>query len=897
MRNNTRVFLFSEAFKMLNGDDSLMREYLGGKGAGLAQMTNAGINVPPGLTITTKACVDFMNSENHLSEKLMEEVFEKLSIVETKIGRKLGNVSNPLLVSVRSGSRFSMPGMMDTILNLGLNDETLNGLIKLTSNERFALDSYRRFIQMFSDIVLGIPKDNFETALRKIKEKNKVNLDIDLNVSMLKEVVENYKKIVKEKTGKDFVQDVKIQLRLAVEAVFKSWNNPRAKYYRKINKIPDDIGTAVNIQSMVFGNMDNNSATGVAFTRNPANGEAEIYGEYLICAQGEDVVSGIRTPLPISRMKKDMPDVYRQFDDCAKKLESYYKDVQDIEFTVESGKLWVLQTRGAKRTAQAAVKIAVDFATNNLLTKEEALTRVDPSMLNQFLLRSFDIKAKEIAQNEGKLLATGLNASPGAAIGKIVFDPGESELLSKSGQKVILVRIETCPDDIHGIVPAQGILTSRGGMTSHAAVVARGMGKPCIVGCEMLKIDLENEEIKCNGHSLKKGDLVSIDGTTGQVFVGEIKTQEPKVSEELKILLKWADEIKRLGIRANADTPEDAKRAIEFGACGIGLCRTEHMFMQQERLPWVQKMIMATTTNEREEALNKLKPFQKHDFKEIFKIMDNLPVTIRLLDPPLHEFLPKYDELVSEISEKKTKKLNTDKEESLLRKVKQLSETNPMMGLRGCRLGISYPEINKMQVEAIFEAACELIKEKINVNVEIMIPLIGEANELKLVKDLLEQTAKEVMKKYDLKVNYKFGTMIEVPRAALTAYEVAEHAEFFSFGTNDLTQMTFAYSRDDAEGNFLSIYLKEKILNENPFEVLDIKGVGRLMKIAVDEGRERKPSLKIGICGEHGGEPKSISYAEEINLDYVSCSPYRIPIARLSAAQARIKTNKTYTTV
>ncbi len=896
MQKNGKVVLFSEAYKVLHGDDLLMREYLGGKGAGLAQMTNAGINVPPGLTINTKACVDFMNSENHLPERLMEEVFEKLSVIESIIGRRFGNASNPLLVSVRSGSRFSMPGMMDTILNLGLNDETLNGLIQLTSNERFALDSYRRFIQMFSDIVLGIPKENFENVLRKIKEKNKANSDIDLNVSMLKDVIENYKRIVKEKTGKDFIQDINVQLRLAVEAVFKSWNNPRAKYYRKLNRIPDDIGTAVNIQSMVFGNMDNDSATGVAFTRNPANGEPQIYGEYLICAQGEDVVSGIRTPLPIAQMKKDMPAVYRQFVDCAKKLESYYKDVQDIEFTVESGKLWVLQTRIAKRTAQAAVKIAVDFANTNILTKEEAISRIDPLLLNQFLLRSFDIKAKETAQNEGRLLTTGLNASPGAAIGKIVFDPDESEKLFQSGQKIILVRIETCPDDIHGIASAQGILTSRGGMTSHAAVVARGMGKPCVVGCEMLKIDLENELINCNGHNLKKGDLISIDGTTGQVFRGEIKTQEPKVSEELKILLKWADEIKRLGVRANADTPEDATRAIEFGACGIGLCRTEHMFMQQERLPWVQKMIMATTVNEREEALNKLKPFQKHDFKEIFRIMKNLPVTIRLLDPPLHEFLPKHDELVSEISERKAKKLDTDKEETLLRKVKQLRETNPMMGLRGCRLGISYPEINKMQVQAIFEAACELIKDGIDVNVEVMIPLIGEANELKVVKNHLEDTAKEVMRKYNLQVNYKFGTMIEVPRAALTAYDIAEHAEFFSFGTNDLTQMTYAYSRDDAESNFLSVYLTEKILNENPFEVLDIKGVGRLMKIAVEEGRKRKPSLKIGICGEHGGEPRSISYAEEINLDYVSCSPYRIPVARLSAAQARIKNKKLYTT-
>ncbi|MBI3589793.1 MAG: pyruvate, phosphate dikinase [Candidatus Melainabacteria bacterium] len=884
-----KVFLFSEAFKAFNGDDSLMREYLGGKGTGLAQMTNAGLNVPPGLTITTKACVEYMQSKNMFPQGLFDEILEKLSVIEGELGKKLGDKNKPLLVSVRSGARFSMPGMMDTVLNLGLNDETVVGLAKATANERFALDSYRRFIQMFGDIVLGINKESFERVLTDFKSKTKITSDAQLDVSVLKEIIKEFKNIVKEKTKNDFVQDVKIQLKLAIEAVFKSWNNPRAKYYRKLNKIPDESGTAVSVQAMVFGNMGDDSATGVAFTRNPSTGEAELYGEYLICAQGEDVVSGIRTPKKISEMGKELPSVYKQFTECAKKMETYYRDVQDIEFTIESGRLWVLQTRAAKRTAQASVKIAVDFVSDKIISKEEAITRIDPVILNQFLLKSFNPKAKELAQKEGKLLAVGLNASPGAAIGKIVFNPDESEKLSLAGQKVILIRVETCPDDIHGIVSAEGVLTSRGGMTSHAAVVARGMGKPCVVGCEALKIDLEKEIVSSNGYILKKGDLISIDGSTGQVFTGDIETQEPKMSKELKTLLLWADEIKKLGVRANADTPTDAKRALDFGACGIGLCRTEHMFMQQERLVWVQKMIMASTHSEREEALKKLLPFQKQDFKDIFKVMAGLPVTIRLLDPPLHEFLPKRDELIAQVGDLKCKGLDYSKEEKLLNKVRHLHEVNPMMGLRGCRLGISYPEINKMQVEAIFEAACELVQEKIDVKVEIMIPLISEAKELKHVKDQLENTAKEIMEKYKTQIDYKFGTMIEVPRAALTAYEIAEHAEFFSFGTNDLTQMTFAFSRDDAEGNFLPKYIETKILPENPFEVLDTKGVGRLMRIAVEDGRKKRKDLKIGICGEHGGEPKSISFANELGLDYVSCSPFRIPIARLAAAQACLK--------
>lgn len=882
-----KVYLFNEAYKAFNGNDLLMRSYLGGKGTGLVQMTNAGLPVPPGLTITTQACADYEKNNYKLPDGLLEKVLNKLSTVEKVLHKQLGSTKNPLLVSVRSGAKFSMPGMMDTVLNLGLNDETLQGLIQVTSDERFVMDSYRRFIQMFANIVLGIHKDVFERVIDKHKKELGIKSDSDLGLNALKEIIDEFKKMIKEKTKKDFPQDVKQQLEQAIEAVFRSWNNPRAKYYRKLNKIPDDLGTAVNIQAMVFGNMGNDSCTGVAFTRDPSTGENILYGEYLLNAQGEDVVNGTRTPRELSELKKELPGVYNQFADSAKKLEAYYKDVQDIEFTVEKGKLWMLQTRSAKRTARAGVKITVDLANNKVISKEEALTRIDPNVLNQFLLRSFDEKAKEEAKKSGKLLATGLNASPGAAIGKIVFNPDESEKLSLNGQKVILVREETCPDDIHGIIPAQGVLTSRGGMTSHAAVVTRGMGKPCIVGCEALKIDIEKEIISSNGHFLKKGDLISIDGASGEIFVGEIQTKEPEISIELRTLLSWADGVKKLDVRANADTPLDAKRALDFGACGIGLCRTEHMFMEQERLPYVQKMIMAENEKERKEALAKLLPFQKNDFKEIFKVMAPNPVTIRLLDPPLHEFLPKLEELVSRVAELKAKKLSFLQEEKILNRIKQLHELNPMMGLRGCRLGIMFPEINKMQVQAIFEAACELNCSTLNI--EIMIPLIGEAKELKLVKDQLESTAKEVMQSYKTKVNYKFGTMIEVPRAALTAYDIAEHAEFFSFGTNDLTQMTFAYSRDDAEGKFLAKYLQEKILDENPFEILDQKGVGRLMKIAVSEGRKRKAGLKIGICGEHGGEPKSIAYANEIGLDYVSCSPYRVPIARLASAQACLK--------
>lgn len=883
------VILFSDAYKAYNGEPGLLREYLGSKGAGLAEMTYAGLPVPPGFTITTKVCSRYEKNNYKLSDDLIDDVINNLKEIEKTFSKKFGDKENPLLLSVRSGAKHSMPGMMDTILNIGLNDETINGLVRSTKDERFAYDSYRRLIQMFGNIVLGISKEEFELILSSFKTQTHAKNDSELSYESLKEIVKEFKKLILEKTKKEFPQDLKSQLSLSIEAVFKSWNNPRAKYYRKLNKIPEDIGTAVNIQAMVFGNMGNDSATGVAFTRNPSTGENEVFGEYLINAQGEDVVSGVRTPQKLASLKNELPEVYKQLLDCVRKLEIHYKDAQDIEFTIEKNKLWFLQTRTAKRTAGAAVKIAFDLVKEKIITKEEALLRIEPEKLNYFLLRHFDESAKKQAQSLGKLLATGLNASPGAATGKIIFNPNESERLGLAGQKVILVRIETCPDDIHGIVPAAGILTTRGGMTSHAAVVARGMGKPCVAGCEAIKVDLENEHLTCSGVTLKKGDIISIDGSTGEVFIGEIDTKEPKISRELESLLSWADEIRKLGIRANADTPQDAKKALELGACGIGLCRTEHMFMEDTRLPWMQKVITANTERERNEALKKLEVFQKQDFKNIFKVMKGLPVTIRLLDPPLHEFLPKQEELKEKIISLKAKNKSTHEEEGLLSAVKRLSEANPMMGLRGCRLGIVYPEINKMQTRAIFEAACEVETENIKVNLEIMIPLISEPNEIKEVKKELEMTAIDITNKYKKEINYKFGTMIEVPRAAMLAAEIAEHVEFFSFGTNDLTQMTFAFSRDDAEGKFLHKYLEKNILYENPFEVLDTKGVGRLMEIAVKEGKLKKPDLKIGICGEHGGEPKSIGFAHKLGLDYVSCSPFRIPIARLAAAQAELR--------
>jgi pyruvate,orthophosphate dikinase len=898
-----RVYLFGEAFRAFEGDRGVMRERLGGKGAGLAEMTATGVNVPPGMTILTDCCRQYYEHGKKVPDGLYDEVWAKLEEIERILDRKLGDPNKPLLLSVRSGAKFSMPGMMDTILNLGLNGKTVEGLAKLTGNARFAWDSYRRFIQMYSNVVLEISKDTFEDMIEDMKEELGVSLDTDLNEENLKELVNKFKTVVTERTKGTFPEDTNEQLKGAIEAVFRSWNNSRAIYYRNLNKIDHNLGTAVNVQAMVFGNMDNQSATGVCFTRNPSTGEKTLYGEYLINAQGEDVVAGIRTPNKIAQMAAEMPAVYEELLATTSKLENHYRDMQDCEFTVEHGKLYLLQTRTGKRTAAAAVKCAVDMASEGIITRQEALTRVEPSQLNQLLLPSFDADDKAKAKKEGRLLAVGLNASPGAAIGEIVFSPDEAEKLSNEGKKVLLVRIETCPDDIHGIVPAQGVVTSRGGMTSHAAVVARGMGKPCVAGCEALKIDLEKETLSVAGKVLRRSDVISIDGSTGEIFVGAINRLEPKLGAEFKTLLSWADETRNLGIRANADTPEDAKLAREFGAEGIGLCRTEHMFMSQDRLPVVQAMILAASTEERKQALAKLLPMQREDFKGIFKAMHGLPVTIRLLDPPLHEFLPKAEELIEQVATLKAKGVKgaeLREKETLLLKVRELHESNPMMGLRGCRLGLLYPEISEMQVQAIFEAATSLKKEGITVLPEIMIPLIGHVNELKIARSQLEAVAKQVMSKEKIEIEYKFGTMIEIPRAALTAGEIAEYAEFFSFGTNDLTQMTFGFSRDDAEGKFLQRYLegidcagaKLKVLTQNPFEVLDRDGVGKLMKIAVEYGLQTRPDLKLGICGEHGGEPSSIAFAHEIGLSYVSCSPYRVPVARLAAAQATLSTEE-----
>lgn len=895
-----RVFLFPDAYKALNQLGSQkMRETLGGKGAGLAEMTSSGVNVPPGLTITTNVCREYYENNKKMPEGLFSEVMEALKDVEAKVDRRLGDLEKPLLLSVRSGAKFSMPGMMDTILNLGLNDKTVESLAKLTNNPRFAYDSYRRFIQMFSNVVLDVHKDKFEDLLEDMKDEIGKSLDTDLTADDWKKLVVEYKALVKKESGGDFPQDTAKQLEGAIEAVFRSWNNSRAIYYRNLNKIDHNLGTAVNVQAMVFGNLNDESATGVCFTRNPSTGQKVLYGEYLVNAQGEDVVAGTRTPKKIVEMQKEMPKVFEELLATTARLEKHYLEMQDIEFTIESGRLFILQTRTGKRTAAAAVKVAVDMAEEGIISRDEALTRVEPTQLNQLLLPSFIPADKEKAKKEGRLLATGLNASPGAAIGRIAFDPDVVESASQKGDKIILVRIETCPDDIHGIVPAQGVVTSRGGMTSHAAVVARGMGKPCVAGCESLKINLEKGEMQVGGKTLKAGDLISIDGSTGEIFEGAITTQDPKFSEEFGRLLNWADEKRVLRVRTNADTPEDARLAREFGAEGIGLCRTEHMFMAADRLPAMKEMIIASDVDERKAALAKLLPMQIEDFKGIFKAMKGLPVTIRLLDPPLHEFLPKHEDLVEEIANLKAKGVKgaeLREKEVMLQKVNELKESNPMLGFRGCRLGLIYPEINTMQVEAIFTAAIEVQKEGHEVFPEIMIPLIGHPNELKFARQHLESVAKQVMDKLKTEVKYKFGTMIEVPRACVAADLIAEHAEFFSFGTNDLTQMTFGYSRDDAEGKFLQKYLEgitvdgvqQKVMQHNPFEVLDRGGVGKLMKIAVEYGLQTRADLKLGICGEHGGEPSSIAFAHEIGLAYVSCSPFRVPVARLAAAQATV---------
>jgi len=864
-----------------------MKKLLGGKGANLAEMTKMGIPVPKGFTITSEACIEYTNDKK-FPEGLLEQIDKNLRTLEKNAGKIFGDPENPLLVSVRSGAAISMPGMMDTILNLGLNENTIQGIISKTKDERFAYDSYRRFIQMFGNVVMGIKSEFFEEILEMIKEKQKVEIDADIDTEGLKEIVRKYKELVKKETGREFPDNPKQQLNMAIEAVFSSWDNKRAITYRKINKIPDDLGTAVNVQEMVFGNMGYDSGTGVGFTRNPSTGEKENYGEYLLNAQGEDVVAGIRTPKHLDELKNDMPKVYDELIKTVKILENNYKDVQDYEFTIEKNKLYLLQTRTGKRTTQAALKIAVDMVKEGIINKETAVMRIEPIQLNQLLHRRIDPEA------DITVIAKGLPASPGAASGKVVFTADEAEEMGGNGEDVILVRTETTPDDIHGMVASKGTLTSRGGMTSHAAVVARGMGMPCVAGCSDIAINsgkgiftIKNDQV------VKKGEYITIDGGTGNVYKGKVPMIEPKMSEEFKLLLSWADEIRKLGVYANADTPEDAQKARDLGAEGIGLCRTEHMFMAPERLPIVQAMIISDTKKARQEQLDKLLPMQKSDFLGILKAMQGLPVIIRLLDPPLHEFLPNFEETLVNVTklrlEKPQNKAELDKQEKILERIRMLQEMNPMLGLRGCRLGLLYPEIYEMQVRAIIEASVELQDNGINIKPEIMIPLIGHINELKPIYNKTKQIAEKIIKDKNVKLEYKVGTMIELPRAALTADEIAEYAEFFSFGTNDLTQTTFGISRDDAEGKFLLKYVEEGILKENPFEVLDVDGVGKLVRTGTELGRKTRPDLEVGICGEHGGEPSSVEFCHKVGLNYVSCSTFRVPIARLSAAHAVLK--------
>ena len=880
MTQNKRVWLFREG----NAD---MRNLLGGKGANLAEMTNLGLPVPPGLTITTETCMDYINNGNKMPEGLMDEVKAALKDVEAQKGQKFGDAENPLLVSVRSGARVSMPGMMETILNLGLNDQTVEAMIKLTNNPRFCYDSYRRFLTMFGSVAWEMDRQKyFESELEKVKEREGVKQDTEISAEGLKSLIPVYKNLIKEVTGKEFPQDPYVQLQEAIEAVFRSWNIPRAVAYRNMNKIDHNFGTAVNVQSMVFGNMGDDCATGVSFTRNPATGENKFYGEYLTNAQGEDVVAGIRTPKPIAALETEMPELYKQYVDIAKKLELGYKDVQDMEFTIERGKLYILQTRNGKRTAAAAVRIAVEMCEEGIITKERAIQLVDPYSVNQILLPCFDTKAMA----EAHKIAQGVNASPGAAVGKIVFDTEEAARRGEAGEKVILVRIETCPDDIHGMAVSQGVLTLRGGATSHAAVVAKGMGKPCVSGCEDMKIDLANETLTgFDGKVYHKDDIISLDGGKGIVMEGAVKLVDAQIDDNWNKFFSWVDQIKQLKVEANADTPKDIENALKFGAEGVGLCRTEHMFMDPDRLPWVQKMIIAGTVEARREALDKLLPMQYSDFYAMFKAIGDKPMTVRLLDPPLHEFLPSKEELIKEVATLKALGKDAKEKEEMLHIVEGLSESNPMMGLRGCRLGLTYPEINEMQVRAIFEAACDVKKEGIDVKPWVMIPLIGHVNELKVAKEILEKVAELVMAEKGIKVEYKFGTMIEIPRAALTADEVAEYAEFFSFGTNDLTQMTFGYSRDDAEGKFLNRYVEQKILPANPFETLDQKGVGKLVEMSMELGHKVNPNLVGGVCGEHGGDPDSVKFCHRIGLNYTSCSPFRIPQAKLAAAQAVVE--------
>jgi len=867
------VYLFSEG-------NAGMRNLLGGKGSGLAEMTRIGLPVPQGFTITTEACTRYYEDGKKIGEDIIEQIEAALKTAEEINGKKLGDVNDPFLVSVRSGARVSMPGMMDTILNLGLNDDTVTGLAKLTNNERFAYDSYRRFIQMFSDVVMEIEKNKFEAILDAVKEENGAEQDTDLDADALKEVVVRYKKLYKEEKGEEFPQEPKKQLFLAVEAVFRSWDNPRAIVYRRLNDIPGDWGTAVNVQAMVFGNMGNDSGTGVAFTRNPSTGEKKLYGEFLVNAQGEDVVAGIRTPQPISELNTSIPSVYEQFVDTAKKLETHYKDMQDMEFTMERGKLFMLQTRNGKRTAAAALRIAVDMVKEGLLTREEALMKIDPKQLDALLHPTFDPKALKTAT----AIAKGLPASPGAACGQVFFTADDAVAAHKSGQKVILVRTETSPEDIEGMYVAEGILTARGGMTSHAAVVARGMGTCCVAGSSDIKVyEAQKKFVVKDGTEIKEGAFISLDGTAGAVYGEAIPTVEAKLTGDFATIMEWADQVRRLKVRTNADTPHDAEQAIDFGAEGIGLTRTEHMFFSEERIGAMREMILSENTEQRVKALNKLLPMQREDFKGIYLAMGARPVTIRLLDPPLHEFLPQKEEDIEALA--KEMGVSTD---MLRQTVISLHEFNPMMGHRGCRLAVTFPEIAVMQTRAIMEAAIEVKKEEgIDIVPEIMIPLVGEAKELKYVKNFVVETAEKVLAESDVKVTYMVGTMIEIPRACLTADEVAAEAEFFSFGTNDLSQMTFGFSRDDA-GKFLDAYYEKQIFESDPFVRVDQVGVGLLMKMAAEKGRSVRPNLKMGICGEHGGDPSSVVFCHQLGLDYVSCSPFRVPIARLAAAQAAL---------
>ena len=881
----TWVYNFSKTPKK---DKTGLKNLLGGKGANLSEMIKIGLPVPPGFTISTEACNEFYKRNRKNPVGLDKQVKSAIKDVEKKIGKKFGDKKNPLLVSVRSGARVSMPGMMDTVLNLGLNDETVLGLAAKTKNETFAYDSYRRFIQMYSNVVLGVDHHNFEDLIENYKLTKGVTLDTDLDAEDWKKLIKDFRDVIKREIKKDFPQDVYQQLWGAVGAVFQSWRNQRAKTYRKLNNIPEEWGTAVNVQSMVFGNMGDDCATGVAFTRNPSTGEKSFYGEYLINAQGEDVVAGIRTPQNITKkarleaksdalsMEETMPKVYGQLVQIYKKLEKHYKDMQDIEFTVENKKLWMLQTRSGKRTAKAAIKIAVDMVKENLIKKDEALLRIDPKMLDTLLHPTLDPRA------EKDIIAKGLPASPGAASGKITFSADDAETLKSQNQKTILVRLETSPEDIHGMNAAEGILTCRGGMTSHAAVVARGMGKPCVSGSGTIQIDYQSKEFKVGNRVFKEGEIITIDGSSGEVMSGEVKTIKPDISGDFSKIMSWADKTRKMQVRTNAETPLDTKVAREFGAEGIGLCRTEHMFFDEERILYVRQMILSKSKEDRSEALGKILPFQKKDFYEIFSIMKGLPVTIRLLDPPLHEFLPKSEKEISSVASS----LGISEKE-IKDRISDLHEENPMLGHRGCRLAISYPEIYEMQCEAIFEAVLQCKKEKIKVLPEIMIPLVATGQELEILKELVDSKAKEISKKYNQKLDYMVGTMIELPRAALNAHDISKHADFFSFGTNDLTQTTLGISRDDA-GKFLDDYVDNNIFKIDPFVSIDVNGVGQLVELACKNAKKNKSKIKLGICGEHGGDPDSIMFCQKAGLNYVSCSPYRVPIARLSAAQAKI---------